>query len=78
MSDDTKQTWHLWRGATPYTLLVFPPTRSSRWVVDIHKGHVDVADTATWLNTVLLDRGTHIVGDCYDVAEQALGERKEE
>ena len=76
MSDNEKQVWHLWRDGIPYTLLVWPPSASSMWCVDIHAGHVDKAIVETWLHTMYLDRGTHLVADCYDIVGEKLKERE--
>ena len=76
MSDNEKQVWHLWRDGIPYTLLVWPPSGASKWLVDIHDGHVDKATIDTWMYTMLLDRGTHLVADCYETVGDLLAERK--
>ena len=77
MSHMEKQVWHLWRDGIPYTLIVWPPTLTTTWLVDIHSGHVDQNNTETWLNTLYLDRGTHLVADSWDAVSAALKERDE-
>lgn len=75
MTHIEKQVWHLWRDGIPYTLLVWPPSFTRTWLVDIHDGHVDKATVDTWMSTMYLDRGTHLVEDCYQTIDKCLAER---
>lgn len=71
--------WRLWRGATPYTLIVFEDVRSGQWDVEIYVEHPNHGDSDTpdlHLETVTLHRNTHIVGDMIPHVERALEERR--
>lgn len=70
------EPWFLWSGAHPYTLVVFPQGRE--WDVEIYAGHAipgDASNSELYLDTVTLERGTHIVGDMIPHVEKALNER---
>jgi hypothetical protein len=74
------QVWHLWRGADPYTLIVYPDPVNGSWDVEIHEEHVhpETRNPLTFLGATTLARDTHIVGDCWDAVREAMEQRVRE
>lgn len=72
------EPWYLWRGAHPYTLVVFEYPERGEWDVEIYADHAipgDADNAELYLDTVTLTRGTHIVGDMIPHVEKAIQER---
>jgi len=57
------------------TLFVFPYPASGEWDVEIHSGHVDTNTEGTYIDTLTLERETHIIADMWDAMDLAISTR---